>query len=261
MEIVDQIRVLSSRIQDELSRGSNYYNHTTAAWRLLQQVVDEGRNIQVRDTITGDVTDGRTLAALAQGYVTEYLSESVFQHYISLFEDYAFGLIGAWLIAHPRGIVGLDDDASDDKLKKSDKTVPLSFVTDNPDREGILRAIVGRELDRLKYRRLAAWFDYLEKRARLGVPSKEQIERLAEMKASRDVLAHNRGIVNQTYLLKAGSRARYPDGARLEITEPYLRDSRLLLIEVVRGTSEKAIEKLGRSAVVGAAESEEPRQS
>jgi hypothetical protein len=261
MEVIDQIRDLSSRIQNELVRGSNYYHHTTVAWRFLQRLVAEGRRIEVRNVATGESTDGRTLAALAQGYVTEYLAESVFQHYISLLEDYLFGLIGAWLMAHPKGIVGLDEDESDDKLKKSERTVPLSFITDNPDRESILRAVVDRELDRLKYKRLALWFDYLEKRARLGVPSKQQIEQLAEMKASRDVLVHNRGIVNQAYLLKAGSTARFADGARLEITAPYLRDSRLLLTEVVQRTSEKAIEKLGRTAVDGAADSEGASQA
>lgn len=110
MEIVDQIRDLSIRIRGEIVRGSNYYNHTTAAWRVLQTVVAEGRAIQVRDKITGDVTDGRGLAASAQGYVTEYLSESVFQNHVTLFEDYVFGLIGAWLTAYPRGIVGLGED-------------------------------------------------------------------------------------------------------------------------------------------------------
>ena len=91
--------------------------------------------------------------------MTDYLAESTFQHYVSLFEEYAFGLIGSWLLAYPQGIVGLDDNDEDDKLKRNDKSIPLAFVIDYPDRESILRAVVDRELDRLKYRRLAAWFE------------------------------------------------------------------------------------------------------
>jgi hypothetical protein len=130
--------------------------------------------------------------------------------------------------------VGLDDDEDDDKLKKSDRSVPLSFITENADRESILRAVIDRELDRLKYRRLAAWFAYLERRAQLGVPSQGQIERLAEIKASRDILVHNRGVVNQTYLIKSGTRARSSVGQRLEIDEPYLKPRLFRMAAILR---------------------------
>ncbi len=194
------------------------------------------------------INDGPALSVLSRGYVSEYLAESLLQHDVSLFEDYTFALIGHWLMAYPQGIVGLDDDKGDDKLKKTDKLVPMSFIIDNPDRDSILRAIIERELDRLKYRRLTAWFDYLNKRAKLGSPSRDQIERLAELKASRDVLAHNGGIVNQTYINKADKKARHVDGDRLKINEPYLKASWLLITEVVRETSKAAIAKLEKTS-------------
>ncbi len=244
LHLADQIRELASRIREDLSRASNYYNHTNEAWRLIQRLVAEGQVIHIDNLDTGDKTDGSTLAGYVQGYVRGYLAEAIVQHYVSLFEEYTFGLIGFWLMAYPKGIVGLDDDEGDDRLKRSDRTVPLSFITENPDRDCILRAVVDRELDRLKYRRVAAWFDYLDKRAHLGAPSAEQIERLTEMKAARDILVHNRGIVNATYLAKVGSRARYVEGARLEIIEPYLRDCWQLITDVVRDTSESAIAKI-----------------
>ncbi len=243
MAIADQVRGLTVRVQAELSRGSDYYLHAKSAWRLVRELAIRGRPIGVRNQDTGNKIDGPVLAELTLDYVNGYLAESVFQHYISLFEDYTFGLIGLWLMEFPKGLVGLDDDENDDRLRKGDKLVPLSFITDNPDRESILRAVVDRELDRLKYRRLAAWFEYFEKRAQLGTPSKEEIERLAEIKASRDILIHNRGIVNPTYLSKAGPRARYPEGTHLEIIDPYLRESWLLMTEVVRKTSAAVIEK------------------
>ena len=208
---------------------------------------------------TGTDTDGPALSVLSRGYVSGYLAESLFQHYVSLFEDYTFALIGHWLMAYPQGIVGLDDDKGDEKLKKTDKLVPMSFIIDNEDRDRILRAVIERELDRLKYRRLTAWFDYLNKRAKLGAPSRDQIERLAELKASRDVLAHNGGIVNQTYINKAGNKARYADGDRLEIQKQYLRDCWLLIIDVVRETSKAAIEKLSKPSTTPSAEMTGPQ--
>lgn len=248
MAEIDQLRDLTSRVQEELSRGSDYYSHTKVAWRLAQRLVAEGRSIGVENVDTGSTIKGPDLANLAQGYVTGYLAESVFQHYVSLFEDYIFGLINLWLLAFPKGIVGLGDDEDDAKLRKTDKEVPLSLIIDNPDRESILRAVIERELDRLKYRRLAAWFDYLEKRAQLGSPSPDEIESLAEIKASRDLLVHNRGVVNQTYLSKAGAKARFAEDDRLEITEPYLRDTWLLIRKIVDETSAAAIVKLEKAS-------------
>jgi len=69
--------------------------------------------------------------------------------------------------------------------------------------------------------------------------TKDQIERLAEIKASRDILAHNRGIVNE----KPSGRARYEVGQRLEIPEPYLQESRTLIQNVVQDVSAAAIAK------------------
>ncbi len=70
---------------------------------------------------------------------------------------------------------------------------------------------------------MADWFAYFEKLAKLGCPTAGEIEHLAEIKASRDILVHNKGIVNATYVSKAGSRARFRDGERLEIPERYHR--------------------------------------
>jgi hypothetical protein len=84
---------------------------------------------------------------------------------------------------------------------------------------------IHRELNALKYERPKAWFQYINSRVKLGFPTDEQIERFAEIKASRDILAQNRGVINSTYLAKAGNRSRYNLGQRLEIPESYLHDS------------------------------------
>ena len=244
MTTAEQIVGLADRIRDELFRASDYYNHTRVVWRLAERVVGSDHPTVINNVDTGSVTQGHELAGLAQGYLTGYLAESVLQQYVALFEDYVFGLIGLWLEAHPKGIVGLGDDADDAKLRSADKFIPLAFVTDNPDRESILRAVIAQELDRLKYRRPAAWFQYLEGRAKLGVPTADQIEQLAEVKACRDVLVHNRGVANATYRNKAGAKARAAEGVRLEVTDPYLRDSWSLILKVVQETSAAALAKL-----------------
>jgi hypothetical protein len=58
----------------------------------------------------------------------------------------------------------------------------------------------------------------------LGCPSAAEIERISEAKASRDMLAHNRGFANKIYESKAGRAARFKDGDRIEISEQYHRE-------------------------------------
>ena len=232
MPLVDQIRELAGRIQAELQEAHDYYQHTKVAWRLVQQLPDEGQLFSIRNMDTGTVVGAAELASLAQRYVTGYLAESIFQHYVTLFEDFVFGLLHAWLLVHPTSIPN-----------KKDKPVALATILDAADKSAVIQLVVDRELDGLRYKRPADWFKYLNDRVNLNRPTHEQIERLAEIKASRDILVHNRRIVNETYRDKASTRARYAVGQRVEIQEPYLRDSRLLIRTVVEELSAGAIAK------------------
>ena len=67
---------------------------------------------------------------------------------------------------------------------------------------------------------------------------------LSEIKASRDILVHNKGVVNATYLAKAGKRARHKDGEPLEIPEQYHRASWETINKVVRDLAAAAIAKV-----------------
>lgn len=94
------------------------------------------------------------------------------------------------------------------------------------------------------YDRPTGWFAYLEDRAKLGCPTPDEIEKIAEAKASRDVLVHNRGVAGKTYESKAGKLARYKDGQRVEILEPYHRQTWELIRKVVTDISNAAIAKV-----------------
>jgi hypothetical protein len=102
---------------------------------------------------------------------------------------------------------------------------------------------VNKELNEIASTRPRDWFAYLEGQVRLGCPSEEEIDRLGEAKAARDVLAHNRGIANKIYVLKAGALARFPDGEQIDIPEPYHRQVWELIRKVVTDVSNQAIAK------------------
>jgi hypothetical protein len=76
------------------------------------------------------------------------------------------------------------------------------------------------------------WFDFVNTVEKLGCPSDDEIERIAEMKATRDVFEHNASIVNKTYLAKAGAKARFKEGDPVEVPDLYLQDCWAVLKKV-----------------------------
>jgi hypothetical protein len=226
------IQILSDRIQADLRAGYDYYEHSKSNWHLVRRMVRRGTSITFDNIHTGTSVQAAELPALARTYIKSYLAESVFQHFVALFEDFVFELVRLWLTAYPGGIPN-----------KKEKRVELATLIEARDRDAILQAVIDGELNASKYERPTVWFRYLNDRVKLGIPAGEQIERFAEIKASRDILAHNRGIINQTYLDKSGRRSRYQLGQLMEIPEPYLHDAWLLIRGLVEDLAAAAIAK------------------
>jgi hypothetical protein len=211
MALADDIQNLSSRTLAALEASHDYYTYTKRVWRLLQQIVTDGRKFTFRNLTTGTRVDEQVLFGRAQLYVTDYLMSSTFQHFVSLFEEFFFGLLRFWLAAFPGSL--------------SKKQVEIGAVLKASDKAAIILTVVERELNELKYERITDWFARLEELTRFGCPTTDEIERLAEIKASRDILVHNNGIANAIYVAKAGRYARCQDGDKLDIPEQYHRES------------------------------------
>ena len=90
----------------------------------------------------------------------------------------------------------------------------------------------------MKYKGVADWVTYLQKLANQSSPIKDQVYQLAENKASRDILVHHSGIVNEVHMQKEEILARNEKGDRLNIPEQYLRHC---LEVVLNAVQEKAL--------------------
>jgi hypothetical protein len=86
--LADRIKELADGIQADLTAGFDYYEHTKVAWHLFERLSVEGDQVSFQNMDTGTSIDAPGLAALSQSYVTGYLAESVFQHFVTLFEDF-----------------------------------------------------------------------------------------------------------------------------------------------------------------------------
>jgi hypothetical protein len=229
MALADDIRSLGTQSTEALNESHDYYTYMGRSWLLLQRIVREGRRFKFHNPATGSRVNERSLMDRRREYLGVYLRSATFQHFVTLFKDFVFDLLRLWLAAHPQSL--------------SRKQVEVSVVLNALDKTAILLAVADKELNELKYGRVADWFAYLHRLVRIDCPSVDEIEQLAEIKASRDILVHNKGIVNATYLSKAGGRARFQDREELEIPENYHRSSWELIRKVVQDVSQAALQR------------------
>jgi len=230
MALAEDIRALRDRALADLHAAHDYYTETKIAWRIVHKVVQAGHTFSIRNLITGTVTTQAELAGKARGYVAEQLAEATFQQFVAIFENYFFELLRLWLLAYPQNLIG--------------KKVDFKAILDAPDKDAITFLVVSKELNELLYERPTGWFAYLEDKAKLGCPTADEIDRIAEAKASRDVLVHNRGVASKTYQSKAGKLARFQDGQRIDVPEPYHRKTWELIRKVITDISNAASAKL-----------------
>ena len=229
MPLADDIQALRERVLADLTAAHDYYTDTKIAWRIVHAAVKGGTKFANRNTTTGTLTTQADLVGKAPGYIAEQLAEATFLQFVSIFENFFFHLLRIWLAAYPQSL--------------SEMKVVFQTVLDAPDKEAIVLHVVNRKVNDVLYDRPAKWFAYLEKKARLGCPTDDEVERIAEAKASRDVLVHHQGVANKTYESKAGTLARYRKGERIDIPEPYHRQTWELLRKVVTDVSNAAMAK------------------
>ena len=230
MSLSDDIRLLRDRVLTDLGSAHDYHNETQVAWQIVDRVVQGGQKLVIQNSTIGTVTRETDLVRKAVGYVAEELAEATFQQFMSIFESFLFDLLKLWLTAYPRNLIR--------------KQVDFEEILDAPDKDAITQHVVEKELNDVMYRRPAEWFLYLESKMKLGCPTADEIGRIAEAKASRDLLVHNRGIAGKTYELKAGAFARCKVGERIKISEHYHNETWQLLRKVVADISDGCLTKV-----------------
>lgn len=230
MDLDGKIQGLRDRVLMELNVAHDYYLDTSIAWILVEKMVESGYKFTIRNRATGSVTSQADLVSKAIGYVDKQLAEATFLQFVSHFEIFIIDLLRLWLVEYPRSL--------------SNKNVLFKQVLDAPDKDAIVVLMVEKEINELLYERPTAWFDYLEEKLKLDRPRADVIERIAEAKATRDVIVHNRAIVNKIYEFKSGRFARFKNGDSIEIDEEYHRETWNLIRDIVDEISRAAIRKI-----------------
>jgi hypothetical protein len=108
----------------------------------------------------------------------------------------------------------------------------------------LFSGVIRTQLNELRYEHLREWFTAANKAVKLDCPAEDEIDALAEIKAARDILEHNAGVVNGTYRRKAGKKARYEVGDHVELDDAYHLDSWKLIKKVVGAVTSAAVARL-----------------
>jgi hypothetical protein len=239
------IRELAEGILIRLDESRDYYSHTQEAWRVVQQVAEEGRPLAIVNSATGLNVPASDLEPIAHRYVSVHLTESVFKGLSGHLEDWVLGLARLWLTAYPVQLDSAYNESTERSRsqRREEIQVPLSEILAAPDRDAILEGVAERVVRELAYRGPLQWFRFLDNRVNLGCPNDSQKALLCEMKAARDTLEHSRGLVGPDYIVKAGALARHAEGKLIRIDEPYLLDCFALLRGVIAAMTEAALRR------------------
>ncbi len=93
------------------------------------------------------------------------------------------------------------------EVKIDDSTIPLRNVLNANSLEDLYQSVIDDKLLQLMYASPNDYFGYLKNALGVELPD-EVIKQYIEIKATRDLLTHSQGFVNEVYVQKAGEHAR-----------------------------------------------------
>lgn len=230
MSLGDDIRRIRDRAQTALVAAHDYYADTRQMWEQLSDDIAKGRTVGYTNPVTGTATTQVELLDRIPHYAHRLIAESTFQQFLAIFEAFFTDLVRAWLRAYPQNLL-------------SAEPVPVDVVIDAPDKAAITDFLVDRAVIGLMYKKPADWFAFLGKRLKIDRPDADDVSRFAEAKATRDVLVHNQGVANETYVAKAGPLARHPVGEFIDLPEPYHYGVHELLLKIVADLADAVVVK------------------
>lgn len=167
------------------------------------------------------------LKAIYDRFITSELYENFVITAVSQFESFLFEVLKLIIKKYPQkltlNIRGIE----------TNKDFPLSYLLDANDLENVLEKVIDNRLNKISYAAPKVYLQYL--RQIIGVDTSAQIfSEYIEIKAGRDLLVHNSGVVNEIYLEKAGNYKRGKLGERLIFDTDYFDSSLAVLKDLSR---------------------------
>ena len=233
MPVADNLRTIADRANRDLDAVYDFFEHSKIVWGSFAYHVNAGYVLSSTSSVTGTKVDEAGLVRLSSEYIRQSLTTLTFRQFIATFEAFFFDFLHRILQHNP--------------WQFAKNRLEFETVLKAGDRDEIIAGVLRKQLNELKYENVRDWFDALNKTVKLNCPTADEIDSIAEVKATRDLLEHNGGIANETYIRKAGTKARYAAGEQIEIDDDYHLASWQLVKKVVADLTDAATAKLTTS--------------
>jgi hypothetical protein len=175
------------------------------------------------------------------------LYENLLVATVSQFEAFLTDVLSMILRAYPGKLsVVPSDEQVGVSREQAHKSVPLDTILKSGSYEGLLDSIIEARCQALLFARPRKYIEYISSIASFDADD-EAFQKFMEIKASRDVVIHNRGIANPIYVSKSEGRARAESGEKLEINAAYFDDVVTVIKRMSGIIAREAQEKFGKT--------------
>lgn len=230
---------LQQATRDSLSSTGEFPSHVEVLFRFMKEMLPDHSDAPgtIEISLTGQKLTPDDLISRYTTYEETLLYQISLQHLCTIFEDFLSKLIFYLHLNRPESMPHKSSITLGELLKAPSAQDINAY--------NVLGIMAEKEAEKVLYRSPQQWFEYIESRFALGCPDEDRVAEISEIKATRDLLAHAGGVINDTYLKKSGKLSR---GKRMEpipVTRSYFIRSYDFLTVTVIEMSKAAIEKFG----------------
>lgn len=168
-------------------------------------------------------------------YIATDLYNNLLVAIVSQCESFLFDVLRLVLRTYPKKITM---NIQGVELKK---VVDIDMVLNATDIENVRCALIEQRLHSVSYAKPADYLQFLNAIAHITTDD-DAFAQYIEIKATRDIIIHNAGIANPTYLAKAGPKARVAAEERLPMNAEYF-DHCVATIKRVAGIVKRDVEE------------------
>jgi len=156
----------------------------------------------------------KELKLVYERFITGELYENLIVTAISQFESMLFEVLGLIIRSYPQkltlNVQGI----------QVERNVPIELLLQSDNLEKLLAEVIRRKITAIAYASPKAYLEYLNNVAGIKTSDPAFLDYI-EIKATRDVIIHNAGVINNVYLQKTGDKSRGKIGDKLVIDSDY----------------------------------------
>jgi hypothetical protein len=195
-----QLETLKKDVLFELNRINAFVVNTRTSYALAREKVKEGHECPADDPRWAVSLE---MVANFEFYEQRLLPKLAFLHVMEVFECFLFDLLRQ-VLRHAS------------RLLPPETPVPVAAVRKARSRREMIDTMVEAFLKELHARPVEDWFAFFNEALLPDVPTEEEVARLRELFAARDMLYHANPVVDKAYLRVSGSSGRWKAGATAE---------------------------------------------